>query len=96
MKNKNINLVYSAVLFVLANIMLFLDPLKEMKNMIVFVAVLLICSVYASVRFMIKEPSDNKLLKFIPKSLLGVFAVLLIITCFIYLKMIVIGFMAYL
>lgn len=91
MKN-NKNLIYSVLLFLLANIMLFLDPFKEMRYMIVFVAVFLFCSVYAGVRFMLKEPSDKKLLKLFPVSLSGLLVVLVILVCLIYLKMIMTGF----
>jgi len=93
MKN-NKNLIYSVLFFILVNVLLFLTPFKGMNYMIVFVVIFLVCSVYASVRFMVKEPSDKKLLKLIPKSIYGFFAVLLVITCLIYLKMVVVGFIA--
>jgi len=94
MKNKSI--FYSVLFFILVNLMLFLDPFKELDSMIIFVSVFLICSVFFSVQFMVKEPNDKKLLKFIPKSLPGFFALALVVVCLIYLKMIIIGFVAYL
>jgi len=93
MKN-NKNLIFSVLFLVLANIMLFIDPFKEMSYMIVFVAVFLVCSAYTGIRFMVKGPSDNKLFKIIPKSFLGFLAVLLVITCLAYFKMIIVGFVA--
>ncbi|MFH1365930.1 MAG: hypothetical protein ABIG99_00855 [Patescibacteria group bacterium] len=41
-----------------------------------------------------KEPNDQKLFNLIPKTISGFFAVLLIIVCLIYLKMIVGGFLS--
>ena len=93
MKN-NRNLIYSVLFFLLVNVMLFLNPFKEMSYMIVFVAVFLACSIYASIRFMVKEPSDNKLLKIIPRSFSGFLTIFLIIACLAYFKMIMIGFIA--
>lgn len=62
-------------------------------SVIILVTVLLLCSLYFGIQFIRKEPGNKKLLGIIPKSIVGFFALALVIVGLIYLKMIVVGFL---
>lgn len=65
-------------------------------SVIILVTVLLLCSLYFGIQFIRKEPGDQKLLRIIPKSIIGFFAFALVVVDLIYLKMIVVGVITYL
>jgi hypothetical protein len=65
-------------------------------SVIILVTILLLFSLYFGIQFIRKEPNDRKLFGIIPKSITGFFMFALIVVCLIYLKMIIVGFVAYL
>lgn len=65
-------------------------------SVILLVTFFLLCSLYFGIQFIRKEPNDRKIFKIIPKNIVGFFTVALVVVGLIYLKMIVVGFVAYL
>lgn len=80
--------------------LLFSDLLPAFEHtidsVIILVTIFLLCSLYFGIQFIRKEPNGRKLFRIIPKSLVGLFTFALVVVGLIYLKMIVLEFVAYL
>lgn len=55
----------------------------------ILVIIFLLYSLYFGITFVRDEPDSNKLFKLVPKSISGFIAILLIIVCLVYVKLIV-------
>jgi len=94
MNNQKKYLIYSLGFFILSNIMLFGS---QLRSMIIIVSILLLCSILSSMWSLRKAPVETKkLFNFIPLNIPSILAIILIVVSFVYIKMIVLGFLAYL